>query len=128
MEQLPIDNHMYFFTTSTEKPTSIGIQKIGDVAGNMTAKAGEEIDLVCTVMGGNPPPKISWYSRNQRISTSRQENSREKPGSRTWISISRLTLRVTKQDNGGSIRCEAEHPTLPRPLTASSALTVHCKY
>jgi hypothetical protein len=59
-----------------------------------------------------------------------QENKRPTENSRTWISLSRLVLPVSRDDNGATVRCEAEHPALPEPLNAlntEAKLTIHCK-
>ena len=47
---------------------------------------------------------------------------------RTWTSISRLMLPVSKSDNGATVRCVAQHPALEKPLEQKTFLTIHCKY
>ena len=49
------------------------------------------------------------------------------PDARTWVSISRLTLPVSKLDDGEVIRCSAEHPTLDAPISDSVRLSIHCE-
>ena len=49
------------------------------------------------------------------------------PDARTWVSISRLTLPVSKTDDAEVVRCSAEHPTLEAPLSDSVRLSIHCK-
>ncbi len=113
-----------------EKPTAITIQRVGDEGQGVTASAGEEIDLECIVSGANPAATIHWFSKDQEIRSGHsQENSKSAAkGSKTWVSISRLTLPVSKGDNGAVIRCIAEHPTSDPPLSAKTQLTIHCKY
>ena len=47
---------------------------------------------------------------------------------RTWTSISRLMLPVSKSDNGATVRCVAQHPALDKPLEQKTFLTIHCKF
>ena len=58
---------VYFF--SSESPTSISIQRVGDDAGSggVVARAGEEVELECAVAGGNPPSLIRWYAGDRLI-------------------------------------------------------------
>ena len=56
-----------------------------------------------------------------------QEDDRVAPDARTWVSISRLTLPVSKLDDGEVIRCSAEHPTLEAPISDSVRLSIHCE-
>jgi len=110
-----------------EKPDEIVIQRVGDTADHIIASAGEDLEMECIATGGNPPPTLRWYANDQEIRSGHtQENSR--PGGsaiRTWTSISRLILPVSKSDDGTTIRCEAEHPALQDPLSAKKFLTIH---
>ena len=112
-----------------EKPNKIVIQRVGDTADNIIASAGEDLEMECIATGGNPPPTLRWYADDQEIRSGHtQENSRPGNNVRTWTSISRLTLPVSKADDGATIRCEAEHPALQEPLSARKFLTIHCKH
>lgn len=107
------------------------------------ASAGEDLEMECITTGGNPPPKLRWFTGDQEIHTGHTQEDTRSPGSgplaaadessgnpgkrRTWTSISRLTLPVSKADNGAAVRCLAEHPTLDKPLEAKKFLTIHCK-
>ena len=100
---------------------------------------GEDLELECITIGANPPAKLRWFLGEQEIHTGhRQENSRGKTNAeivdeskaRTWTSISRLTLPVSKADNNAILRCLAEHPALlaGETLVSSKFLTIHCKF
>jgi hypothetical protein len=114
----------------TESPTDISVQRVGDSGdGDIVASAGEEVELECVVSGGNPPASIKWFTADNEIESGHtQENRRSAPEARTWVSVSRLTLPVNKEDNGAKVRCVATHPTLQQPLTTVAGLTIHCKY
>ena len=119
---------LHIFFAFSEKPNKIVIQRVGDTADNIIASAGEDLEMECIATGGNPPPTLRWYADAQEIRTGHsQENSRPGNNVRTWTSISRLTLPVSKADDGATIRCEAEHPALQEPLSAEKSLTIHCK-
>ncbi len=119
-----------------ERPSAIVVQRVGhDVvvdAGfrqQVVATAGEEVQLECIVTGGNPPAKIAWFVGSKAVRDGHaQENDRASPSARTWTSISRLTLPVSKADNGQEVRCSAEHPTLDGPMRAAAQLSIHCTY
>ena len=105
----------------------------------VVASAGEDLELECITTGGNPPAKMRWYMGDQEIHTGHsQEDSRPSllnnennvspSKARTWTSISRLMLPVSKADNGVTVRCVAEHPALQKPLEQKTFLTIHCKF
>ena len=104
------------------------IQRVGDSSDHIIASAGDDLEMECIATGGNPPPTLRWFADNSEIRTGHtQENSRPGNSVRTWTSISRLGLPVSKSDDGATIRCEAEHPALQEPLSARKFLTIHCK-
>jgi hypothetical protein len=112
-----------------ESPTRVQIDKVGDEGQSVTASAGEDVELVCTVSGGNPPAKVRWLLRDEELHSGHtQEDARAAKNARTWISTSRLTLPVSRADNGAIIRCLAEHPTLEAPLSTKTTLVIHCKH
>ena len=83
---------------------------------------------------------MKWYMGDQEIHTGHtQEDTRpslltdenniiSRIKARTWASISRLMLPVSKSDNGATVRCVAHHPALEKPLEQKTFLTIHCKY
>ena len=101
---------------------------MGDEGQEVIASAGEEIELECIVSGGNPPAKLKWFAGEQELQSGHtQEDTRPSPSSRTWMSVSRLTLPVSEDDNGATIRCSADHPTMETPMATKRQLTIHCK-
>ena len=124
----------YISFFSTEPPSKVVIQRVGDDASpvEITAAAGEDLELECIATGANPPAKLKWYMGNEEIASGHsQENKRPTENARTWISLSRLVLPVSRDDNGATVRCEADHPALleeASTLKTESKLTIHCKY
>jgi hypothetical protein len=118
----------------SEPPSKVVIQRVGDDASpiEITAAAGEDLELECIATGANPPAKLKWFMGNEEIASGHsQENKRPTENARTWISLSRLVLPVSRDDNGATIRCEAVHPALMEPkttLNTEAKLTIHCKF
>merc|ERR1719510_876821 len=58
---------------------------------------------------------------------SQEDTRQESNNQRTWSSISRLTLPVSKDDNGARISCVATHPALEddESLSTLKPLTIH---
>lgn len=120
-----------------ESPTKIVVQRVGDQGtanGNViAAAAGEDLELECISTGANPAPKLRWFmikadkTLEEIPNGHSQEDRRSSPKARTWTSISRLNLPVSKEDNHGKIRCIADHPALRTDLQAIASLTIHCK-
>ncbi len=121
---------------------------MGDASEKITAAAGEDLELECIATGGNPPAKLTWFTNGVEITSGHvQKNDRQGKtqlfpalnadftpdiyllgsGQRTYSSFSRLTLPVSKEDNGATISCRAEHPVLDEPLSTEESLTIHCK-
>ena len=98
------------------------------------AAAGEDLELECISTGANPPPKLKWFMINEEGTVEEipsghsQDDSRSAPNARTWTSISRLNLPISKEDNKGTIKCTAEHPALKEAMASETSLIVHCKY
>ena len=104
------------------------MNRVGDEGRDVVASAGEDVEIECIVSGGNPAAKIRWFLKDQELQTGHsQENSRSSRSSRTWLSISRLVLPVSKSDNLATVRCMAEHQTLDKPLATKTKLVIHCK-
>ena len=127
------------FCSKIESPTKIVVQRVGDggVGNNqdaVVAAAGEDLELECISTGANPPAKLKWFMINPDSSVEEipnghsQDNRRAAPNARTWTSISRLNLPISKDDNKGKIKCTAEHQALKEDLVAETSLTIHCKY
>ena len=102
--------------------------------GEVVAAAGEDLELECISTGANPAPILKWYmitraGQMEEVPGARhsQENTRPSPEARTWTSISRLNLPVSKEDNGAKIKCLAEHEALTAPLDSITDLTIHCE-
>ncbi len=119
------------------------IRQVGDEVGarganaNVTAaSAGEDVELECVVEGGNPAARVRWFSvppggrSAAEIPSGHTQRNDRNEEARTFTSVSRLVLPVSKSDNGAAVRCEAEHPALPagRPIAAETTLNIHCAW
>ena len=71
---------------------------------------------------------IKTDSTLEEIPNGHRQDNRRSDNARTWTSISRLNLPISKDDNKGKIKCIAEHPALKENLAAETSLIIHCKY
>lgn len=81
---------------------------------NVSAVAGDEIDLTC-VVGGRPKPELQWIRQNGAI-----------PPSRAVVKDNTvLTVRNVNPDDQDIYICRADNPAGSVQVTAS--VEVHCK-
>ena len=114
------------------------VQRVGDQGDNsnqnvQVAAAGEDLELECISTGANPPAKLKWFmmkpdSTLEEIPNGHSQDNRRADNARTWTSISRLNLPISKDDNKGKIKCIAEHPALQDELATETSLIIHCEY
>lgn len=54
-----------------EPPSKIVIQRVGDDASpvEITAAAGEDLELECIATGANPPAKLKWFMGTEEITS-----------------------------------------------------------
>ena len=82
---------------------------------NVSAVAGDEIDLAC-VVGGRPKPELQWIRQNGDIPPNRaivRENSV-------------LNLRNVSPDDQDTYICRADNPA--GSVEVKATLQVHCKF
>jgi len=50
------------------------IQRVGDDASpvEITAAAGEDLELECIATGANPPAKLKWFAGKEEITSGRE--------------------------------------------------------
>ena len=88
----------------------------------VTGAAGTDLELDCTVVGGNPAPKLTWYVAGTEVASTLAQEDRKQGN--TWTSRSRLRLPVSRADHAGQVRCEAEHDALNTPLIGLATLNI----
>jgi len=102
---------------------------------------GQNYSLTCTASGSNPPALLSWWDwRGQRIlappppTTTDQLTSDDQlaggDGSATAESSSSSAVLVFSpraEDEGKSLSCRAEHPSLKARMETARVLSVSCK-
>ncbi|XP_068245095.1 nephrin-like [Palaemon carinicauda] len=70
--------------------------------------AGRSSKLICTVIGSNPPPLVTWYQQGQEITPLHTQVHVSEN-----MTISSLLLKIGRQHHAKQMVCRAEHPTLP---------------
>ncbi|XP_069959342.1 nephrin-like [Cherax quadricarinatus] len=70
--------------------------------------AGRLAKLVCTVVGSNPPPQVTWYQQGQQVTPLHTQVQVSEN-----MTVSVLLLQVARDHHGRQLVCRAQHPTLP---------------
>ncbi|CAH0728248.1 unnamed protein product, partial [Brenthis ino] len=78
---------------------------------------GDTLVLSCLVIGGRPPPRISWYSGNELVDAS--DGASDIPGVRE----NELYLPLTR-DNAESLSCRASNTHLTPPVVSSLQIEI----
>ncbi|XP_076043918.1 nephrin-like isoform X2 [Oratosquilla oratoria] len=73
---------------------------------------GREVKITCTVIGSNPPALVTWYLQGKQV-----EPLHTHVSERDNITISVLTMTITRSYNERQLVCRAANKRLPqRPL------------
>ena len=97
------------------------------VDNTITGAAGTEVELVCTAVGGNPAPRLTWWVGGAEVPSTLAQEDRRGSGdaaNSTWTSRARLRLPVSRADHAAQVRCEAEHDALNTPLVGLATLNI----
>ena len=102
------------------------LRKAGDSSSGsdvISGSAGDDFSLECLATGGNPAPRLQWVVAGQEMRPEEmQEDSRQTDG--RWVSVSRLRLPVSHEDNRASIQCAVFHDALSSELKAEVSLNI----
>ena len=109
---------------SAVPPSSVTMRSRGEEVGvSVSGAAGEPLEVECTVMGGNPPPRLHWFVGSRRVEGSQEVENRE---ARTVTS--RLSVTATKEEAGDDVRCVVEHSALNEEMEAVARLEIQCEF
>lgn len=78
------------------------------IESNRPVSAGKEVKLVCESSGSRPPAHLSWWKDGKKL-----ESYKDSVSDDGNITTSLLTFTPSVDDNGKSLSCRADHPTLP---------------
>uniref|UniRef100_A0AC34Q8P4 Nephrin n=1 Tax=Panagrolaimus sp. JU765 TaxID=591449 RepID=A0AC34Q8P4_9BILA len=96
---------------SSERP------KIDVVGGISNIKAGQNVTLICSVKGGNPPPNLSWFLNDRPIGTLYSYDFSSQ------ITRNEYSFIVEGSDNGAVYECRSSNrpnvPALRKSITLS---------
>ena len=102
------------------------MRKAGDSSSGsdvISGSAGDDFSLECLARGGNPAPRLMWVVAGQEMrAVEEQEDSRQTDG--RWISVSRLRLPVSHEDNRATVQCAVLHDALSSDLKAEVSLNI----
>lgn len=82
---------------------------------------GSELSLLCEVIGGSPPPKVTWHFNGAMDDTYTLEHGD--------ITINRLDIsNVTRKFLRARLICRASNTHLVPPLTSEIILDINCEW
>ncbi|XP_031439983.2 cell adhesion molecule 1b isoform X2 [Clupea harengus] len=86
-------------------------------------REGNETEISCTTMGSKPAASITWLKGDQEL---QGESTVEETYDRMYTVTSRLTLTVSKEDDGVPVVCVINHPAV-KDFLAQKYLQVQYK-
>ncbi|KAL3119596.1 hypothetical protein niasHT_010182 [Heterodera trifolii] len=102
---------------SSDRPK---IDLISASAPGMALKAGQNVTLLCTAEGGNPPPQLNWSNQNGRIN----EEDDYSYDTGTQITRNAHAFVVQGTDNGAIYECASQTNANMSPLISRVTLRV----
>ncbi|KAL2085517.1 hypothetical protein ACEWY4_018837 [Coilia grayii] len=84
---------------------------------------GNDTEISCTAIGSKPPATITWMKGDQEL---QGESTVEETYDRMYTVTSRLTLTVSKEDDGVPVICVINHPAV-KDFQAQKYLEVQYK-
>ncbi|XP_070169950.1 neural cell adhesion molecule 1 [Polyergus mexicanus] len=110
---------------SPSKPIILNeaMKNIGQLRGiEETYNEGNDVNLICEVRGGKPPPKLTWYLDNTVIDESYRYNAE------TGITVNHLAYpKIGRQHLKARLICQASNTNLVPPQTRLLILNVNLK-
>ncbi|XP_029661116.1 hemicentin-1-like [Formica exsecta] len=99
------------------------MKNIGQLRGiEETYNEGNDVNLICEVRGGKPPPKLTWYLDNTVIDESYLYNAE------TGITVNHLAYpKIGRQHLKARLICQASNTNLVPPQTRLLILNVNLK-
>ncbi|XP_056613688.1 nephrin isoform X1 [Triplophysa dalaica] len=91
--------------------------------GSFEALEGEEINLSCSTSSSNPPVQIRWWLGSKELNRTVDTISEGDNGG--MMTLSNLTYKVSREDNGLSLTCEAFNKGTRFSNIQSEQLTVY---
>uniref|UniRef100_A0A8C4T713 Cell adhesion molecule 1b n=1 Tax=Erpetoichthys calabaricus TaxID=27687 RepID=A0A8C4T713_ERPCA len=73
---------------------------------------GNETEITCSVTGSKPAAKIRWLKGVQHLETSSRNSSIKEDDEKMYTVTSKVTLTVTKDDDGVPVICMVDHPAV----------------
>ncbi|XP_042243477.1 nephrin-like [Homarus americanus] len=80
--------------------------------------AGDQLSVVCTSRGGNPPPALTLYKAGKKVTATVK-------GVEEGVTEGRAVLHLTPSDNGQEVTCQVSSPATSTPMTAHTTINLH---
>ncbi|KAE9414335.1 hypothetical protein Angca_002728 [Angiostrongylus cantonensis] len=91
--------------------------RISMLSGDSFVRAGDNVTFVCVVIGGNPPPELSWYLKDRLLSARYQYNIQ------TQETMNTYSFLAAPEDHLANYECRASNKKGQEPQTR----TVHVR-
>uniref|UniRef100_A0A1I7Z3V2 Nephrin n=1 Tax=Steinernema glaseri TaxID=37863 RepID=A0A1I7Z3V2_9BILA len=112
--------------TSTSLRTSVSLSvlyssdrpRISVVGGTENVRAGQNVTLFCSVVGGNPLPNVTWHFNRHYIESPSYYDSA------TQETVNRYSFIADSKDNGAEYECRSQNRHNIAPLRGSVRLKV----
>nr|XP_046255480.1 nephrin isoform X2 [Scatophagus argus]XP_046255481.1 nephrin isoform X2 [Scatophagus argus] len=93
------------------------------LSGSLTAIEGEDLNLSCHATSSNPPVQIRWWLGHKELNTSVVTMEEGDNGGKT--TMSNMTYRVSREEDGLELTCEAFNNGTHFSKTQNAKLSVH---
>ncbi|VDN29768.1 unnamed protein product, partial [Gongylonema pulchrum] len=95
-----------------------GIPKIELLNGPGLIKPGDNVTMICSVIGGNPPPRLLWLFHQNPVSSNYSYDTFSKK------TVNAYSMVIDANDNGAIYDCQSTNLAGGEPLSTSIRLSV----
>ena len=107
------------------------ITQNGNGVSEVTVTEAEISEIVCTAVGARPAVTIDWYHKTPSGSETKITDGVtqvDTPNGDTFDSVSTLQYTVSKDYNGGTLRCVTTGQEVAESREDTATLNVQCKW
>ncbi|XP_071536235.1 nephrin-like [Panulirus ornatus] len=88
-----------------------------EVVGGEEVVAGDQVEVLCTSHGGNPPPALTIYKAGRKVAAVVEQVV-------GGVTQARALLQVTPSDNGQQLTCQVSNPATSAPMASHATITL----
>uniref|UniRef100_A0A915BAH0 Nephrin n=1 Tax=Parascaris univalens TaxID=6257 RepID=A0A915BAH0_PARUN len=114
----PPSEHHYRVNISLDVLYPSNAPRISIISGSSSAQAGDNVTMVCSTSGGNPPPNVTWFLNDRAIGTNFYYDYSTQETRNVYSMI------VEADDNGAVYECRSRNRIGSEPLKDSIRLSI----